>query len=151
MCACASEIPKNKTCHCHHIEQWMRELLRIVLRIEQRLYSSSSLNPRETEDEEENKEIKKYVAMNAEEVEAIFLGFKENENMMKNCVTQAKDEVSKNKKKSIERILLSMAPPDAWKEFSKLGARGKRSAMAIGLHQFLYACLRKVGLSFDCN
>ena len=132
MCACASEIPKNKTCHCHHIEQWMRELLR-------------------TEDEEENKEIKKYVAMNADEVEAIFLGFKENEDMMKNCVTQAKDEVSKNKKKSIERILLSMAPPDAWKEFSKLGARGKRSAMAIGLHQFLYACLRKVGLSFDCN
>ena len=91
----------------------MRELLRIVLRIEQRLYSSSSLNPGETEDEEENKEIK-YVEMNANEVEAIFLGFKENEDMMKNCAKAkaSKNKVSKNKKKSIERILLRMAPPD---------------------------------------
>lgn len=122
--------------------------MRVMLRIEERLRNLSNqpnvINQSLNNGLEE--EIFEYAATDSHQLEALFNEIKDDEAKMKTIVEKGKKEVSKNKRKSIERILLVLAPPSAWKDYSKMGQRGKRSAMAIGVHTFLYSCLKKVSL-----
>lgn len=134
-------------CHCSHQEHWAKELLRVALRIEQRM-SKFSTTPNNLSESvcDESEEKFDFAATNGDEIERLFLDFIEDDDK-KNCfITKARKEVSKNRKKSIERILLTLAPPSAWKEYSKLGQRGKRSATSLGVNKFLVSCLSKVSL-----
>ena len=134
---------KTTGCHYIHQEHSAKELMRVMLRIEERLRNLSH-QQNESLNNGLEEETFEYAATDSHQLEALFNEIKDDEAKRKIFVEKGRKEVSKNKKKSIERILLLLAPPSTWKDYSKIGQRGKRSAMAIGVHTFLYSCLKKV-------
>ena len=131
--------------HCPHQEHWAKELSTVALRTEQYLHRKleqfGGASPiKDNEPEESDKMC--YVTT-SDEICALFNGLHENAGRRAEIVKKASSEVTKNKKKSIKRILLTIAPSTAWMNFSKKGQRGKHSAIEMGLDIFLVDCLNR--------
>lgn len=146
--------PRRVDCHCPHQEYWAKELLTVALRMEQYLHKRiDQLRDFPTEDDTfaEDSQSTSYYVTTSDEICRLFDELGDDANKRADVVKTVSKEVTKNKKKSIQRILLNIAPPKAWKDFSKNGQRGKRSALAIGLNKFLVECLNRSELVSQTN
>lgn len=125
-------------CHCQHQMHWAREILKIVIRLEERL-ERCRCGPHLQEAEEEASHIT--FPTSTEDVIGFFKEIASDESKRSDALKCVSKEVTKKRKKSIYRILLRIAPPKAWCAFSKNGQRGKHSATEIGLPAFIKDCL----------
>lgn len=126
------------TCHCKHQVHWTKEILRILLRLENRQNRSQCSCSLEGDDFEKLEPIDFPTS-----TDGIIKFFAELEDDDKRSVVVKRlgKEVSKHKKLSIQKIILRIAPPKAWSGFSKNGQRGKHSAINIGLPSLIKDCL----------
>lgn len=128
-------------CHCKHQEHWAKETFRILLRIQDFLCQTSgrcSCKVGTSDDPLPNLNF----PTTTDEINDFFLEINSNETKRLEVIKCVSKEVSPKLKKSVESILLRVAPPSAWVGYSKNGQRGKKSATNIGVPKFLLDCLR---------
>lgn len=142
------------SCHCPHVQHWSKEMLRILLRLEEHLTQGYPALMSDSSGVFTDIESVGPAIVFPTSVDSIFEFFKEiNNDDVKRlevicCVCK---EVSKGKKKSVQRIILRVSSPSVWKHFSKNGQRGKLSAIDIGLPTFIVDVLRKSKVSCQQN
>lgn len=134
---------RSHQCHCEHQKHWAKETFRVLLRIEDFLRRTSGpsgpcTSKEATGDSPSNLKF----PTTKEEVNEFFHDMNCNEEKRLEAIICVSKEVSPKLKKSVERIILRLAPPSAWIGYSKDGQRGKSSAMSIGLPKFIIECLQ---------
>ena len=129
------------SCHCKHQSHWAKEILRVVLRMES--YLRDHTGKGDVDDFKSDESITEPLryANTSDELSALFSEMKEDPQKRKSMYKSLIREVTGNRKKSMQRILLRVAPPKVWMLYSKNGQRGKMSALTLGLHDFILGCL----------
>lgn len=133
------------SCHCEHMAHWVKQIMVAVFRVEQYLHRSGfKVSGQTAADETLNENYEpsnRTFATTNEDLQSIFeelsIVSEKRRMMLKSLVK----EVSNNEKDSIRHVLLRIAPPDVWMQYSKNGQRGKLSAMKLGVPEFLIDCL----------
>jgi len=130
------------SCHCKHQSHWAKEILRVVLRMESYLRDHTG-NKGDVDDYKSDESITGQLryANTSDELSVLFSEIREDQQKQKAMYKGLVQEVTGNRKKSIQRILLRVAPPKVWMLYSKNGQRGKLSALTLGLHGFIVGCL----------
>lgn len=120
------------SCHCEHVAHWSKQIILLLIRMEQKLNRKNTKT--EDESEEQDGVEATYCASSTDELSSLL----EDKEQRTNALNQAKKEVTRNKKESITNILIRLAPPSVWKSYSKNGQRGKLSALKLGVHTFVF-------------
>ena len=129
-------------CHCAHLEHWCREILRVLLRVEENINDikiSKDAGSETTEHamEELQSDTSPYIATSSDELSEFF----GNKELRFAVAKKMRSAVTHNKRKSVKQILLRLAPSSVWKNYSKNGQRGKQSAVQLGVLDFIIQTL----------
>lgn len=133
----SSSATQTESCHCCHQEHWAKEILRSNLRIEDLIRNGGNTSVQDISYDKENETF----PSTYEDAKAFFMQFREDKEKRVSVLRQTVKCVVNSKRKSIQAILLHLAPPSVWTKFSKNGQRGKTSAMEYGIHDLIIDCM----------
>lgn len=140
----SSVISETSTpCHCQHVQHWLKEVLRVILRIEDRIHQGCMNLTQDTSSSSADSIMQPAIEFptTSEAIVEFFEMIKHDDSKRLDVVRCVAKEVCQKKKKSVRRVILRLSSPSAWKHFSKNGQRGKLSALNIGLPEFVVNCL----------